>query len=313
MNVVACALVLVMGMAPSSLATPSAGSDSLNSRRSQDNSVTRTRSESRHHDDDGGLFNFLFNLFFNDDDDDYTPVKSGRGSLADAMEKASDEHTGDRTVPEANTQYVPPRPDEIHHAPATAYHEKSTPWEELYDCLGLQFTSGSLKGGDYYGMWGPGGSVGLAYFKTKRPLRISAYAQYLNAPVQTTSGLHHSVRGGIGLLEWGVAVDVFTTPYYTFMGHYLTFGLGFPTMNWELRNTLTDASGDAIKYDDLDGVNGFIGMGWNPMQLEHFEVGFEARMGAIGWVRTTREGFHNDFFPTFKYVQIVSSVKYKWE
>jgi hypothetical protein len=264
--------------------------------------------------EDGGVVvGVLFDILFGSDDDDVH--RTGRGNLSGAMKKASDQNTGDRTVPAGDVVYTPSVPAggvTIQPDPAKLDNRPTSKLVKLYSCFGLHSWSGTLRGGDYYGSYGGSISLGLASFKGVRPTVISLEAGFLSSPIQETSKLRHSLDGGVDVFKFGLNVQKYTTPYFTFMGHYFEGGFNRSLLAWEYKNDLIDENGVRIYMDNLDGYDLYIGTGWNPMQFKFMEVGLGVRLGVIVWEDETSEGFHNDVFGTFEYLLVTTNLQIKW-
>jgi len=52
----------------------------------------------------------------------------------------------------------------------------------------------------------------------------------------------------------------------------------------------------------------------NPIQLKYCDIGFKIRLGGIFWTDKTSEGFTNDFFGSYNYVELRTNLQGKiWD
>ena len=258
-----------------------------------------------------------------------------RGKLSDAMDKASDKNTGSRKVethppsrpvnPETyrDTIAVYPTPDSlaVRHDTATGRailvtSQSRTP-SAFMESAGLNAGSGTMKSTTYYGMTRLGVSYELFNSASQR-YRIDFNLRASSVPIQQTSHLSESLKGGVVMLQAGADYNYFTTPPHTFMGHYLFCGVHYTYMVWRYKNAIIadeyDDYGNRLRTqridaDALQGLDVSVGMGWNPVQVKWFNIGFEASPGVILWDTSTQEGFDNDVFPILTYLSLNATVK----
>ncbi|MBM3326599.1 MAG: hypothetical protein FJY65_06425 [Calditrichaeota bacterium] len=260
----------------------------------------------------------------------YTTTVS-RGKLSDPMNKASDDYKGERVVRTRDSLVVPPESLWVwHNAPGHRYPPpepapQRRPLTNVFYSIGFNLSSGLLHGGDFYGYRGGGLSYEMFGVDKRDDIRVNGEKEkpkgsrfdfnvkFASAPLQETSRLNRSLTGGVGLFEIGGDADFFTTPYYTFMGHYFIVSLHYAYMGWSYRNAVRTEEGELIEGDALQGLDLGLGMGWNPMQMRYLHIGLEATTGIILWDTYTREGFENDVFKPFLYLQLSAMLKVNWD
>ena len=255
-----------------------------------------------------------------------------RGRLSDAMEASSDDHKGEREV-DAEFREPEEEPDrgmvscttyETHDTTSGNYQgpliaenqslESEDTSEESNELKVNEFSigafagSGVLSSNDFYGITSFGLNAGLHIDEYV----AESYFSYSHSPVQQTSKLARSLDKGIALLEVGVQVRIPTTPGFTFIGHYFLAGFGVNMMLWDYKNSFKapryEENGAITGYDDIasDGLNGinlFVGMGIDLTQTLPVHFIAEIIPGVILWNDSTREGFDNDIFSPFTYIQ----------
>jgi len=256
------------------------------------------------------------------------------GKLSDAMEESSDEHEGERTV---DTQ---PNPQDdyddddyyiaIDNEPSAYVATDSSsvnsaefqPVDFIEGRKGSWFTiaggTGLLREEDFYGINHFNLALG-AFFAERHYLELLAGIS--SAPVQETSSLSKSLDGGVLLLQLSAGYRFYITSRYTFLGLYLSAGLGYTYMTWSYKNPF-----EAMAYDEYgnelgmetissDGLSGFelyAGLGLNIIQTEGFQLGGEILPGLIAWGGETSEGFDNDVFDTFYYTKLKVFIRFGW-
>lgn len=245
----------------------------------------------------------------------YAGTKS-RGKLSDAMSAASDDNKGSREVSTRDTLTVPPDSGyawrrRYHRDDSRHYYRGSLELGAFYQSLGLVVGNGLLKSKDFYRL----SMVGVSYEELWAPskrIRLDFNGRIAQAPIQQTSKLSESLDGGVTLLQGGFDVNYFTTPHYTFMGHYLFAGFQVTSMWWSYRNAITTTQGEVITGDQLGGLDVSLGMGWNPIQVKWFNIGLEAAPGVILWADETSKGFDNDVFPDLFYLLFNATMKFNF-
>ena len=152
-------------------------------------------------------------------------------------------------------------------------------------------------------------------------LRLNLHGGVYWAPVQATSELSQSIRGGVTMWILGVQGNLFATCDHTFMGLYGFAGGGLNYMHWSYQNDLIvhtyDDDGnitgmEIIDGDGLAGLETYLGLGWNVAQFKSLEIGASISPGAIWWIGETSEGFTNDVFDPFIYLKAGLHIKFKW-
>jgi hypothetical protein len=240
-----------------------------------------------------------------------------RTKLSTAMEKASDTHEGDRVIETGSRPHHRPHP---HHGPGESHPTGPTLWDLLLPSpppdedlsppsgpgvLGLPSTGkdgrsgvfalsagyGMIKGEDLYQLNHIDISFG-GYFDEKN--RLEGFIGYGYALIDKTSELHSAIKDA-SLLSIGARYKYFTTPRYTFLGHYFTVGLAFCGLSWSYQNPIW-LDDREIDHDSLSGLEFFTGMGLHLAQTEHFQLGLEVLPSMTLWSAYTSEGFDNDVF-----------------
>jgi hypothetical protein len=260
-----------------------------------------------------------------------------RGKLGDAMDKASDRNTGSRKVethPSVNPSLAPGSERDtivayeavdsvlVSHDPATGRVMLVKPKPKpapppLLQSLGIYAGSGTMKSTTYYGM----STIGVSYeafLSDYKRFRVDGNLRASSIPIQQTSYLSESLDGGVLLLQAGGDLNYFTTPLHTFMGHYFFFGCHYTYMGWSYKNAIyadeyddygNKIGAEKIESDALQGLDFSLGMGWNPVQVKWFNIGFEVSPGAILWDTSTEKGFDNDVFPILAYLSLSATLK----
>lgn len=176
--------------------------------------------------------------------------------------------------------------------------------------FGIAYGSGAMNNKDFYGLNSLTLSLeGFAGEKTRLDLK----AGFSFAPIQQTSDLNESLSDGVVLLFAGFQYNRFTTPRYTFMGQYFFGGMNLALMVWSYKNPIFadeyDDYGNVIytekiTSDALVGYDFHAGLGWNLAQTKIVNFGLELDLGITFWSWTTKEGFDNDVFESFRYAKI---------
>ncbi len=265
-----------------------------------------------------------------------------RGKLSDAMGKASDDNKGDRKVDtepdpepepviivekeedherlEVNTNHMQQlsadtlnyesNPDRQDNLPESGFKLKPK-W------LSIMGGTGLMKGETFYGLNHFNLSIGGYHSEHNR---IDFSAGFGWAPVQKTSSLKKSLKGGVTLLNLGLDIKLFTTPTYTFLGQYFNFGIKYNYMFWSYKNSIIadtyDENGNVsgtekISRDGLSGIEFFAGLGIHLIQTSAFQIGAEVSPGVIFWLGETTKGFENDVFSTFWYTKFKVIINFR--
>ena len=254
-----------------------------------------------------------------------------RGKLSDAVGKAKDGEK-DRKV-KTSPRYNDPGDedseideeividsvgndnDNLHHR---KYYKYTSDSKTVSDGrFGLAYGSGAMINRDFYGLNSFSFSLeGFSGIKTRLDLK----AGFGYAPIQQTSKLNESLSDGVVQLFAGFQYNSFTTPQYTFMGQYFFGGFNLVLMIWNYRNPVLadvyDEYGnvlytESITSDALVGFDLHGGLGWNVAQTKTVNLGIELDLGVTLWSWTTKEGFDNDVFESFKYAKLNFMVKIK--
>jgi hypothetical protein len=242
--------------------------------------------------------------------------RSNGARLSDAMQKASDDNTGDRTVATrpiyqdndssgsllgeflgAITVVRDSTSESLNAAPVVKEKSSDVPTQPTW--LSLAGGSGVVNSDAIYGLNHI--EARLSGYLSQRT-RIALIGGIDWSPVQTTSNLSRSLDGGILILNGRAQFNWYTTPQHTFLGQYFFLGGGYNYMMWQYRNSIRVA-GRSVGSDALDGVEFFGGVGLNLIQTKHFQLGGEVTPGIMLWFPTTSEGFANDVFSAFPYTK----------
>ena len=254
-----------------------------------------------------------------------------RGSLSDAMDKASDE-SEDREVetePDPDPEYYYEDDEDEYIVQSFSDDSSEQDYEQLQPevvdtdlestpaWISIQGGTGAIKGKDYFGLnhfnFGFGG-----FIKSQHKMEFNAGFAW--APIQQTSVLKQSLDGGVTLLNLGLNYKWFTTREHTFLGQYFSFGFKYNYMIWSYKNPIfadyyddwgNYAGTEEISNDGLSGFEFYTGVGFHILQIEGFQIGGEVSPGVIFWVWETTEGFENDVFSSFWYVKFKVLVNFR--
>ena len=229
--------------------------------------------------------------------------------LSKAMEKASDDNTEDNVI---HTEHHRPQFKPHHHHEAEDWdttdpesdslpspsegHPALAPGERnaLPGVFALSAGYGIIKGEDVYQLNHIDLSFG-GYLDEKN--RLEGFVGYGYALIDKTSELNDSIKDA-SMLSLGARYKYFTTPRYTFLGHYFTVGLAYSKLLWSYQNPVFLEDRE-INHDSLEGLEVFAGMGLHLAQTEHIQFGLEILPSLTLWSPYTEEGFDNDVFGPF--------------
>ena len=176
--------------------------------------------------------------------------------------------------------------------------------------IGVNASSGFLSSNEFYGMT----SFGLNISGELEQGVIGEFgADMTFAPLQRTSMLSHSIEDGVILFDLNFQLRFPTTPEYTFVGQYFLLGGGANIMLWNYKYPIEapvySADGslrgyEKIEADKLSGLTLFTGIGFDLTQTLPVHLILEIKPGVIIWTGTTSEGFDNDIFANFAYLQL---------
>lgn len=239
--------------------------------------------------------------------------------LSKAMEKASDDYHGSRNI-QTDSQphsYDPPqlRHEEPCHSPPERVPPPSSSPESAASpsskegaqpsVFGLTAGYGFINGEDIYRIDHLDISAG-GYLDANQ--RVEGFIGIGYPLIDETAELNRSVDG-IWLSTIGLRYKYFTTPRYTFLGHYFTAGAAYTSLRWTYENPI-QAGDKQIKNDALEGLELFVGMGLNLAQTENFQLGLEILPSVILWNGDTSEGFDNDVFGDFYALKLRLTLSY---
>lgn len=247
-----------------------------------------------------------------------------RGKLSEAMEKASDNYDGDRTVSSTENDE-----DEDEDESTPLFQPSTERTEYLKNRLETKDDSTNIdqendipedpplpkkvKAGVKWGI----GYVGNEEFQTINHfhLTIGGYIEERKSlhfsiglnliDVNSDHKLSESIKNTIWVGELDLEYRGFITPDYTFFGNYFLAGIGYNLMGWNYRNPI-----EAVTYDDygniedteeitsdaLSGGNLYFGTGFNALQIKGFHLGVELVTGVYLWGLYTSQGFENDVY-----------------
>jgi hypothetical protein len=252
-----------------------------------------------------------------------------RGSLSNAMDKASDENEGDRTV---QTTYndddddssswlfdllfgsngevddeedaVPPQPASRTYNHNAAEASTAKPAEPAEFFLQMSMGSGPMYNQDLYGHMHFNIGFGSVYSANRE---VVFTGQFSHSNVQQTSQLSHSLSGGLDFFGFDFTLRNYTTKEYTFIGHYLMYGGGVSWIHWNYKNPIYATNGlttEKITSDYLGGINAFVGTGFQLFQTAPVRCNLEVVPGIYFWGLQTAEDFDNDIFDPMPYLNL---------
>jgi len=239
------------------------------------------------------------------------------GNLSDAMEKASDDHQGERKIEAVKTDEPEEEKEEGFIQFSDSDDQAQTELKPLNDLwFGVQFGTGVLSTESFYGI-STFSLTGNQFFGERKAFGFEIEAGY--SPLQTTETaefdpaddeLVQALDGGIFTLYGGFDLKYYLTPKKTFLGNYYSAGIKVQSMFWSYKNQLVieeyDDYGsytgtDIIKNDQLWGFDINCAAALNYIQLKHLILGIEFNPGIIIWGPETYQGFSNDVFLPFLY------------
>lgn len=140
------------------------------------------------------------------------------------------------------------------------------------------------------------------------------------APVEEGSELRNSLEDNVIILSIGVAGKYYLTPQHTFLGNYFFGGVTYNHMVWEYKNAIIadvyddygNVSGtEEIDFDNIGGLDIYLGIGFNLAQIRRFQLGLEAVPGILLWGFQTHEGFDNDVFKPAVYGKLKVVINFR--
>ena len=245
-----------------------------------------------------------------------------RGSLREGVEKASDDHDGDRRV---HTSYDWDNDDEDDDDTGfffndddddddddisynrgddeeVTFFDKDVKDKSSY--FELKAGTGLLANKHFYAINGVTAERG---WKISDDTKFGFFLGVEHAPVKQTDEFNSSLRDGTTIGSFGFSYKHLTSPHYTLLGNYLSFGMSMDIMGWSYKNPLTawdDYGNEELIYNDmLKGYEIFVGTGLNLFNPNKVKLGTEVSAGIIFWDWRTLEGFDNDLFNPFLYVK----------
>ncbi len=270
------------------------------------------------------------------------PLLAQRPTVSEAMEKASDDYEGERTI-NLNNQYI--QPDSLKYLDyykdddgevvyitdttgvnaietlvmlggfladfISGINEDDTTGRSYPAYAGLTLARGLMDGGniDRVSMVTLSGGM---YFSEHFRAGGTIGGNFLR--VQDGTYLRNAVGDNMTIINAGVNATWYTTPRYTALGNYFTAGATLSFLIWEYENSLqvTNSgynrewganSDNTVTSDLLSGFEIYGGVGINLIQTPFLHIGLEAIPGVIFWEQKTSEGFADDTFNAFPYVK----------
>jgi len=235
-----------------------------------------------------------------------------RGSLSDAMDKAKDDHEGDRSVPDDRLKPDYPRRDApdrrdpvgpADSAPLPLYTEgPSDFWLGFRggNGLGPDRDIEPLSDGDIFA----GGEASPNF-------EFDLYAGFKAAQAVDGSSLDERIKDPLLFLKAGVEGRYSPFPDWLFMSPYVSAGMGGFYMGWNFRNALT-AGSETITSDSVTGLLLNVGAGIYPLRLERFRLGIGIVPEVCLFGPVTGEGFDNDYFDAFSSVKVIAEIAVKF-
>lgn len=247
-----------------------------------------------------------------------------RGSLSDAMDKAKDDHEGDRSVPDGtrepdnpwqeeprkkvpgrqpaggNGSYEEPSDTDTGYAPSTA--GPTDFWVGFRGGNGLSPNNEMepLSDGEIFA----GGEASPAF-------EFDVFAGYKAVRAVSGSSLDESIEDSLLFLKAGFEGRFSPLPDLRFMSPYLSAGIGGFYMGWNFRNALT-AGDETISSDSVTGLLMNVGVGVYPVKLDRFRLGVSLVPETCLFGPVTGEGFDNDYFDAFNSVKVMVEIAVKF-
>ena len=138
-------------------------------------------------------------------------------------------------------------------------------------------------------------------------------------PTTRKSDLFGSIDG-IGQAFFGYKYRMYTTPDFTLMGLFFSFGGDINAINWDYKNPITSdvydshdqfLHTDTIRTDGLWGVGFNTGFGVSLIQTKYVRLSAETSAGTTLYLFDTWEGFHNDMFWGDLFIKAVFEVTFR--
>jgi hypothetical protein len=230
--------------------------------------------------------------------------RSHGAKLSKAMEKASNAHTGDRTI---HTRRPGPSGHEhgYLHPPLVGPGPVVTVESAAEDKKDYPFVAGFnagytiAKGEDTYQLYQFDLTIG-SYLSDKQ--RLEAYIGAGWPQIDDTEALHNSIDN-VWIFSYGLRHRIYTTPRNAPLGHYFVVGAGISQMYWQYKHPIY-LNGRRITGDNVTGCEFNAGMGIQLSSTRHYQIGLELLPSAIFWYGETYEGFDNDVFDPFYMVKL---------
>jgi len=262
--------------------------------------------------------------------------RTPRGKLGDAMEKASDDHKGERKVKtderEAEHYYVEEEDDQETtvmtvqrmqfdstkvDSPLFGKYQGLEPGRQSVQSDSTKVASleeqrkgwsiifkyeFGLNGRDYFLRMNQT-ELGVGGFSG----RVAGYL-YVGYGWNVTNDktfIGKAVESPVSEYLLGFELHYYTTPEWTFIGHHVFGGFNGGLMTWTYKNPIEiEDTGEIIKGDNIERYHLYAGTGINIIQTKYFNLGGYATAGVRLYKDITGEGFENDQFKTEGFVKL---------
>ncbi len=244
-----------------------------------------------------------------------TTPSTYRGSLSDAMDKAKDDHEGDRTVPDGTREPDYPRqdvPDRRNPRQQPSQPEPVPVPVSLGEpsAIWLGFRGGNALDPDHDMEPLSDGDIFIGGDASDN-LELDLYAGFKAVRPVAGSSLDESVTDSLLFLNAGFEARYSPFPEWIFMSPYLSAGMGGFYMGWNFRNALT-AGSETITSDSVTGFLMHVGAGIYPVKLDRFRLGISIVPETCLFGPVTGEGFDNDYFSAFNSVKVIAEIAVKF-
>lgn len=241
---------------------------------------------------------------------------ASRGKLSDAMEKASDDNEGDRTV-----ETDPEEEDDFFVEETPLYYATDDSSKSAYS---LQIDNSEDGTSSFFGISGGSGlisgdfrsinNVNIRFGFGQARLYGLIYGGAYWAPITAESKTGRSIESPMRMLKVGFEVHFYTTPEWTFIGNRLIGGFNIGIAQWSYSNDIrTDSDGftESISGDMITQFELYIGTGINIAQTKYFNIGFYVLPGVLLFDDQTNEGFENDYFDPEAFLRFGINIDFK--
>ena len=113
------------------------------------------------------------------------------------------------------------------------------------------------------------------------------------------------------MFETGLTYRRYYGPSHAFINPYLAVNVSYNLLGWDYRNPIVVGS-DVIRWDTLNGVGGYVGVGLTLYRSGPVTLFGEAGFGGIVFDHVTGQGFDNDVFSPFGYFSVRAGLSIKF-